>query len=157
MITSCFFTGHRILMISDNLTKRLTAALKDLIERGVKDFYAGGAMGFDMLCEKTVLSLKEDYPHIKLHLVLPCPPEEQCARWIQEQKAEYCRIYDLADSVELTSDTYFDGCMKKRNARLTELGDTCVCYWDHGFHSGTYQTIRMAMEKGMVILNLYKG
>ncbi len=155
MITSCFFTGHRILIISNKLTKRLTATITRLIENGVKDFYAGGALGFDMLCEKTVLSLKEDYPHIKLHLVLPCPPEEQCARWTQEQKAEYCKIYDLADSVELTSSTYFDGCMRKRNTRLTELGDICVCYWDGGNHSGTYQTINMTMKKGIDILNLY--
>ena len=44
-----------------------------MIGRGVTDFYNGGAIGFDMLCAKTVIALKAEYSDIKLHLLLPCP------------------------------------------------------------------------------------
>lgn len=155
MITSCFFTGHRIIKQSNELTEHLTATIKRLIENGVTDFYAGGAIGWDMLCENTVLALRNDYPQIKLHLVLPCSPAEQCAKWSQTHKNEYDKIFALANSIELTSSFYYNGCMKKRNTRLTELGNICICYWNGNQQSGTYQTINIASKKAIDIINLY--
>lgn len=154
---TCFFTGHRIIKITDTLSKRLTETLIGLIEKGVTDFYAGGAIGWDMLCEATVLRLRKDYPHIWLHLVLPCPPEEQTAKWNVSQKDEYRRIYESADSIETLSAAYHRDCMRIRNARLVELGDVCVCcYNERHSYGGTYQTVNMAMKQGKKIINLWE-
>ena len=72
------FSGHRKLPHNcEELSTRLKKEIIDLIERGVVFFGAGGAWGFDMLAEETVLLLKENYSHIRLILVLPCPPEQQ--------------------------------------------------------------------------------
>lgn len=156
MSKSCFFTGHRILKITDALSERLRATLIEFIENGVTDFYAGGAIGWDMFCENTLLQLKTYYPHIKLHLILPCPPNEQTARWCVTQKNEYFRILKAADNVETLSTAYHKDCMKIRNFRLVELGDICVCYYNeqHGY-GGTYQTVRLAREHGKVICNFF--
>ena len=62
MSKSCFFTGHRILKITDTLSERLRETLIKFIENGATDFYAGVAIGWDMLCENTVLQLKACYP-----------------------------------------------------------------------------------------------
>ena len=115
-------------------------------------------MGWDTLAALTVLKLRESYPEVKLHLVLPCPFEEQSAKWNEAQKAEYQHILGLADNVEQVFDRYYNGCMKARNARLVELAsDYCICYWNpKHYRSGTGQTVRMAQRKGIEVINLFE-
>lgn len=154
MVKSVCFTGHRNVKVTGELVSLLNKTLTDLIGNGAVDFYAGGALGWDMLCEQTVLDLKEKFPQIRLHLVLPCCPEEQTARWNHMQKVEYYNFLKTADTVEYTSNHYSEGCMKVRNARLVELADCCVCYYNNRSRSGTGQTVRMAEEKEIRIINL---
>ena len=118
----------------------------------------GGAVGWDALAALTVLKLRENYTEVKLHLVLPCPFDEQSAKWIEAQKTEYLHIFGLDDSVEQVSDRFYNGCMKARNARLVELAsDYCICYWNpKDFRSGTGQTVRMAQKKGIEVINLFE-
>lgn len=151
-----FFTGHRTIENDKETIKKLMDTLKELISEGASDFYAGGAVGWDMLCEEAVIALRENLaPHIKLHLILPCPPEEQTAHWSAFDKEVYRKIYDSADSVEVLSEHYTNDCMKNRNARLAELGDVCVCYFDESHRrSGTAQTVRMAERLGKEVLNM---
>ena len=153
---SCFFTGHRYAPFDTLLIVKTGHVIIDLIEKGVTDFYAGGAIGFDTFCEKLVLSLRKKYPQIRLHLILPCPPEIQTAKWTDVQKEEYNKILNDADDVKIISDSYDKNCMKKRNARLVELGDICLCYFNEkDKRSGTGQTVRMAQKAGKKIINLY--
>lgn len=152
---SVCFTGHRNVKVTSNLMDMLNKIITDLIENGALIFIAGGARGFDELASGMVLTLREIYPQIKLHIVLPCSSEEQTAKWSDIQKAEYNKILNAADRVEYTSDQYYDGCMKVRNARLVELADCCVCYYyNNRIRSGTGQTVRMAKSKGIKVINL---
>ena len=150
---TCCFTGHRIIKITPELVQRLKDAIINLIEQGVTDFYDGGAVGFDMLCAETVIELKAEYPDIKLHLLLPCPPEEQVKWWNKAKIARYEKMLQNADSVTVVSEHYAKDCMKRRNKRLVELADCCVCYCTNP-RSGTGQTVRMAREKGIDVINL---
>lgn len=151
-----FFTGHREIKNDRETIQKLMATLQKLILDGAADFYAGGAIGWDTLCEKAVLVLRErHFPHIRLHLVLPCPPDEQTARWSPFDREVYRKIIEAADSVEVLSEHYTKDCMKNRNARLAELGGICVCYYDENRRrSGTAQTVRMAERLGRKILNM---
>ncbi|MCM1023332.1 MAG: DUF1273 domain-containing protein [Prevotella sp.] len=152
---SVFFTGHRKINIDMETNQKFMATLKNLIIGGATDFYAGGALGWDMFCEKAVLFMRENHvPCIRLHLVLPCPPEEQTAKWHAFDREEYRKILEAADTVEVVSEHYDKDCMKKRNARLAELGDICVCYCGENMRSGTSQTVRMAKRLGKQILNM---
>ena len=150
---SCCFTGHRKVNVNDELKTELRRVLTGLIEKGVTEFYAGGAVGWDMFCEKIVLDLRNEYG-IHLHIIMPCPLEEQTQKWETEQISEYKYIIGQADSVEIVSENYSKECMKNRNARLVELADVCVCYLKNK-RSGTAQTVRMAEKKGIDIINLY--
>lgn len=76
------------------------------------NFYADGCYGFDALASLTVLSLKEKYPQIKLHLILPCSNAEQTNTLSAEQASEFQQILSCADSVEYTSKKYYNGGMK---------------------------------------------
>lgn len=155
---SCFFTGHRSFS-SDrdtNAVNNLAAILPILAESGVTDFYAGGAPGWDMYCELSVIVLKKYYPNLKLHLILPCSPEKQSLNWNKNDKEKYKILFEFADSINIVSNDETKNCMKKRNARLVELGDICVCYFNkNDMRSGTAQTVRMAQKAGKTVLNMY--
>ena len=153
---SCFFTGHRNIGFDAMLIVKTGHIINDLIKDGVTDFYAGGAVGWDMICEELVLSLRKKYPEIKLHLILPCPPEQQISGWGDGDRAEYDSILKNSDDVEIVSESYDKDCMKKRNARLAELGEICLCYYNEkNFRSGTGQTVRMAQKAEKKIINVY--
>lgn len=155
---SICFTGHRKLSETEELSKRLYQSLEKAVKNGTSDFYAGGAVGFDTLSSALVLKLREVYPHIKLHLILPCPNEEQTENWSKEEKSEFYRILGFADVVEYTSEHFYKGCMKVRNARLVELADCCFCYWNTvRQRSGTAQTVRMAQKKKIIIVNFFRS
>ena len=95
----------------------------------------------------TPMAGMEKYPEIKLHLVLPCPYEDQTTKWDERQKEDFSKIMNAADTIEYTSDTHYKGCMKKRNEKLVEYADCCFCYWDGRYISGTAQTVRLAEKK----------
>ncbi len=59
---SACFTGHRYANISKELKNRLSIEIEQLIRNGVTEFYAGGALGFDTIAEKTVIALKKTIP-----------------------------------------------------------------------------------------------
>jgi uncharacterized phage-like protein YoqJ len=154
MKTACF-TGHRKIFCDiEDLKSRLYNVLeKAVINAEINDFYNGGAVGWDMLTAEIVMKLREKYPQIRLHMILPCSPENQSYKWTDEQKNTYFSILKQADSIEQIADRYFDGCMKQRNARMIELSDCCFCYWNGNMKSGTVQTIRMAQRKHILIVN----
>lgn len=159
MKTACF-TGHR--HFSGDLSA-LKADMYDKLERaiingGIVDYFAGGAIGFDTLAAETVILLRKKYPPITLNLVLPCCDEEQSASWNDDAKHTYYRIMEQADTVEFVSQKYYNGCMKARNARLVELADFCYCYYDpKQYRSGTAQTVRLAQNKNIPIWNFFKA
>lgn len=151
--TACF-SGHRILPTNcDTLQENLEKAIVSLINQGVVFFDAGGALGFDMLAEETILKLKSRYPQIKLILVLPCPPQEQTKKWTTEQKNRYFCIYAKADKVYITSPQYINGCMLKRNRQMINNSTHLICYLREQ-RGGTYYTVHYAEKQGTNILRL---
>ncbi len=159
MVKSVCFTGHRNIKVTQELSDRLCNKLETLINSGADTFLAGGAIGWDLLCEKTVLELRKKYPHIKLHIIMPCPENEQTKKWkSDDDRAEYHKILLAADYTEICSAHMTNECMKKRNARLVQLADCCICCYDKcRIRSGTGQTVRIAEHKGLFIINLYKN
>ncbi len=149
------FTGHRHIG-SEETARKLHNVLELLAEQGADVFCAGGATGFDMLAAQTVIKLKEEYPWISLVLILPCPPEDQSASFSEQNRELYFTILAEADRVETISSSYTKDCMKKRNQRLIDLADICVCCYDTArSNTGTGQTVRMAEKKGIEIINLF--
>ncbi len=151
------FTGHRkIRTDTEALKNELDFAIETAILKGATFFYCGGALGFDTLAADAVIRAREKHPDITLNLVLPCRNEFQTAKWNDSDKQEFYTILAMADSVEYANDEYTKDCMKQRNARLVELSDLCICYYNtNEARSGTGQTYRMALKKGIEIINLY--
>lgn len=148
------FSGHRKLPHNcQQLAADLEAAIVSLIERGVVFFGAGGALGFDMLAEETVLRLKERYPQIRLVLVLPCPPEQQTLKWNADQCSRYYDILGKADKVRVLSDRYTSSCMLDRNRHMVDSSGYLICYLREST-GGTAYTVRYAESRGTEIIRI---
>ena len=153
MKVACF-SGHRNLpQDSAELQANLEKAIIELIERGVVFFGNGAALGFDQMASETVPRLKEDYPHIRLVMVLPCPPEQQSLKWNDDQKKCYYEILEQADKVRILSPRYTDKCMLDRNRHMVDNSAYLICYLRQ--HSGgTFYTVNYAEKRSLEILRL---
>lgn len=148
------FSGHRNLpQDCTELQANLEKAIIELIERGVVFFGNGGAVGFDAFAATEVLKLKENYPHIRLVMVLPCPPEQQSSRWNDEQKKRYYKILEQADKVRILSPQYTDKCMLNRNRHMVDSSAYLICYLREQ-RGGTFYTVNYAERKGLNVLRL---
>ena len=152
--SSACFTGHRV--ISANKMHDVKAALDEtivsLVNQGVTAFFNGGAMGFDLLAAERVIAFKmlSGLP-IKLILILPC--EGHSEKWGKENKSRLLAVMQNAEELICLSERYYDGCMEARNRQLVEHSDVCVAYLTREC-SGTSQTVRLARERGMRVVNL---
>lgn len=153
---SCCFTGHRELSMGEALSLRRTlpAEIERLYtERGVTEFYAGGALGFDTLAAKAVLKARERLP-VHLHLLLPC--RDQSRGWTARDKAVYDELVKRADSAKWLSERYARGCMHRRNNALVDASAYCLCFLKRET-GGTAYTVARARRAGLCVRNLCAG
>lgn len=150
--TACF-TGHRTISPSayQPIRIRIREALVEAIKNGYRFFGSGGALGFDMLAAQAVLELKEEYPEIRLILVLPCL--SQAKYWKIEDMRKYEQIKKDADKIVYVSKEYNRDCMFKRNRHLIDNSSLCICYLKKET-GGTAYTIEYAKKKGVSVINL---
>ncbi len=145
---TCCFTGHRFLPENQryNIAANLENTVVSLIRSGYLYFGAGGALGFDTVCAQTVLRLRQNYPAIKLILVLPCV--SQADRWSPMDKEVYREIMKQADKVVYTSQEYTRDCMFKRNRHLVNHSSACICFLNKAT-GGTSYTVEYAKKCGL--------
>ncbi len=151
---ACSFTGHRTIETAHkaNIEDLVLRSIDYAYSKGCREFYTGGALGFDTLAAKLLIFYRVEHPDIKLNLILPC--RNQNERWNERQTDMYNYILSRADHIEYVSDQYTDGCMKMRNQRLVELADAVIAYAGRE-RSGAAQTVRMALSAGKEVYNLY--
>lgn len=151
---SCSFSGHRELPRGAEfvlLSEKIEATVKSLVDKGYTDFYAGGALGFDTLCELTVLKLRlRGYP---VRLVLLLPYRGQADAWSPKDKKIYADILSLADEVEYIGEEYRKDCFYKRNRALVDRSSVLVNFLRKA-PSGTAQTVNYAKKCNTELINL---
>ena len=151
--TVCCFTGHRAIREEDakSMIGALDTHINRLVDRGVRVFRSGGAMGFDTLSALCVLKCKKKNPDVRLVLFLPC--RDQAKLWGEYEKGVHDYIIANADEVVYTSDEYWDGCMLHRNRLMVEGSGYCVAYCNRS-RSGTAYTVAYAEKRGLEIINV---
>lgn len=151
--TICF-TGHRNLKNRDKIEMNLKETLKTLIDAGYNIFLAGGALGFDELASNTVISLKTQYPEIKLVLVLPFHKQYEHEKNINENDIEnYNNLISKADEIIVLNEKYKRGCYYERNKYLVDNASLCISY-QRRKSGGTAYTTEYAGKQGIRIVNL---
>ena len=151
---ACSFTGHRQIepAARETVTNLIDRFIVYAYNNGCREFYNGGAIGFDILAARRVLLFRISHPDVRLHMVLPC--KNQSERWSDRDTSSYEYVLGAADTVEVIADDYYDGCMRVRNARLVELCDVLVAYVGRNT-GGSAQTYRMAKAAGKTVYNLF--
>ena len=136
--------------------------LEDLLERaiefayseGCREFYTGGALGFDTMAAKKIISYRMSHSDVRLIVAVPC--ENQAEKWSDDAKSIYEYILSNADEVIFCSNEYTKDCMRRRNEYLADTCDVLIAYCGR-FTSGAAQTVRMAEKKGKTVYNLYRS
>ncbi len=151
-ISACF-TGHRQMSESDlrGAVERVTREVVRLAEKGVTHYYAGGAVGFDLMAAVTVLNLKQTIPALSLTLALPCP--DHMKDWRRVDRELFARVMARADETVMVSESYFRGCMQVRNRYMVDRSSVCLAYLTSK-KGGTYNTAAYAEKKGIPVVYL---
>ncbi len=151
--TCACFTGHRVMTEEElkNAATLVSEQIKKLYAKGIKNYYAGGALGFDFASAVTVLNMKRVYPDITLNLALPCP--EYQGKWKRSQIELFDRVRARADSEVFVSRGYHRGCMQMRNKYMVDRSVVCIAYLNKK-EGGTYNTVTYALKKGVEVINL---
>lgn len=158
MIENCCFTGHRHLPAGEELCllrKKTLDAIREAYRQGGRHFYAGGALGFDMLAEECVCALRErELGDICLHLLLPCRDQEKL--WPSAEQKRYHNLIARADSHTFLYPSYARFVMAARNRALIKAADLCIAYLTDPV-GGTAQTVSLAEKKGIPVINVARN
>ena len=156
------FTGHRPEKLPWGVNEngadallykfRLREALEHLISHDYYNFLSGAARGFDTIAAEIVLSLREDYPWIKLTVVLPCA--DQVRKWSDADRERWENIITYSDHVETLQPHYDNRCMFRRNRYLVDHADLILAAYDGHSRGGTSMTIDYAHRKKVKVRRL---
>lgn len=158
----CCFTGHRSQTLPWKFSEEgmrfsifkinLLLAIKKSINEGYTHFISGMGLGVDLIAAELILALKKQNENITLECALPC--QEQEKMWDLKSKKRYYIILEQADIITKVSDCrYFNGCMKKRNQYMINKSSKIIAVFS-GMAGGTEQTISMAKEKGIDLIEI---
>ena len=135
---SIAFTGHRNIAPEqkDKVRERLRKAVSLAYKEGKYQCICGMALGFDMLAAEEVLSLKARLPYLQLIAVVPF--RGQNSRWDLAEQQRYDHILAKTDKVIVLSDTYYKGCLLRRNDFMLQHSNFVIAYYDGKQKGGTY-------------------
>ncbi len=121
---TCAFTGHRS-PGKDFDPEALDEVILQLLKEGVRTFYNGLAVGFDLMAAELVLSHLSEYPDIRLVACIPC--DDQNKYYSADDKIRYDNILLIAEQVVLSA-RYYSGCMLARDRYMADRADILVTY-----------------------------
>lgn len=124
-----------------------------LYAMGIRNYYCGMALGFDMLAAEVILSLKAELSNLKLIAVVPF--KGQFARWSYNEQTRYKAILTRCDDVILLSQGYYNGCLLRRNDYMLAHSCGLIAFFDGKPKGGTFYTCQKAKTLGMDIINLF--
>ena len=150
MNLKCAFSGHRNLNIGGYDDGLLERVISDLIKTGVKTFYCGMALGFDMQAAEKVVEFKKKTP-IRLVACLPCGGQSETFSLSSERR--YKEILKNCDTVITLAPEYYNGCMHRRNRFMVDNSDILVCFLRKN-SGGTCYTVKYAERFNKKIIKI---
>lgn len=150
MSKACCFTGHRELpsdpAVIEVLREKLRSAVRRAIDDGFTAFYAGGAVGFDMLAAEAVIAQRNRHPEIRLIEAIPFPGHSR--RFSETDQTRQKAIEALSDEVVYVSEGYHEGCFSMRNHYMVDRSERLIAYV-HQLTGGSVSTLRYARDCGI--------
>ena len=149
------FTGHRELPRGQELLalhSKLLAEIDRAVSDGITVFFAGGAVGFDMLAAEAIAKLQATYPALQLVLALPCRNHDKS--WCDDDRDRLAEIITSGAQVIFVSDEYTTTAMTKRNRFMVDNSELVIAYFDGNPRTGTGATVRYAANTGKKVIIL---
>lgn len=149
------FTGHRPDKLGctrreeDELRLRLHSRIIQAVSEGFTDFYCGMALGSDIIAGELVVSLRQQYPELRLIAVIPFP--EQSRSWNDSWRARWISLVQLADEKVVLYPSFRRGCYHARNHYMVDRSERVIAVYDGSPDGGTYTTIAYARKKGVPV------
>ena len=128
--------------------------MKKIIEENkVKTFLLGDYGNFDDAVFDALISLKQYYPYIEIHCILPYK-NWASLDWFVNSKIE--RGYDQCYFLE-TNNTFEKYAIIERNKKMIEESDFVIFYLDEkiSVKSGTNLAYKYAISKHKKVFNLF--
>ena len=156
---TCCFSGYRIEKMpfrtddspaASALREALDRAIRHAAGQGYTRFLSGMSTGFDLWDAEAVLRTRAQLP---VQLLCAVPFDGQASRYAAEWKHRFNRCLLAADGVYSLSREYHTGCYAARNQFMVDAASLLICFFD-GQPGGTAQTVRMARQRGLRIVNL---
>lgn len=161
-IKSVCFTGPR----PDNLPKsdkeierlklRLSAAIITAISEGKDTFFSGCQAGFDIMAAEQINVFKRIYPHIRSFCIAPYSSGFlKGIWWTDEWHIRASSVYASCDFRISLYEAYRSGVFYERNRLMVDCSSKVIAYCPKK-SGGTWYTVSYAIEKGILIQNLYE-
>ena len=167
----CCGFGHRVMLM--DIEKPLRETLERLVEeRGVKLFYTGGMGEFDELFTRTVRSMKQDCPSLRLVLVMPYLTQRiaigkshpGAAYGGQIARATFDgpgRCWHEAQYDEILIPAELEGVHPKaaiglRNRWMVDRSDIVIAALHRDF-GGAAEAVRYAEKRGKEVVRIFGG
>lgn len=156
---TCCFSGYRIekmpfraddLSAVQTLAAALDRAVYHAAARGYTRFLSGMSTGFDLWAAEAVLRARAQLP---VQLLCAVPFDRQADSYPPDWKRRFNHCLLAADRVYALSRQYYAGCYAARNRFMVDASSLLICYFD-GQSGGTAQTVHMAGQSGLEIVNL---
>ena len=135
------FCGHGNETYSDEIRKRLSDTIEELILQGADEFLLGGYGSFDLMAAYTVRSFKAKYPHIKSVLVVP-----YIDRSFDKELYDYSEYPPLESVPKRLA-------ILKRNEYMVNRSDIVIAYISHNW-GGAAKTFDYAVRRGKSLTNI---
>ena len=153
---SVCFTGHRELpdpLSAEyrRLIRETDQALMREYEAGAREFYTGGASGFDQIAGELVMHLKQKDADVHLHILLPYT--DYAGKMTRAEHTRRDKLLAEADEVTPLFAHYYRGCFLQRDRALVDRADVCIAYLRKA-PSGTAWTVSFARQKGIRVVLL---
>lgn len=94
----------------------------------IQTFYSGMDLGCDQFAAEAVLSLKHEFPQIRLECILPC--ETQHVKWNELQRDRFFYILEHCDTESMLQYAYTPDCIEKRNVYMIDHSDIVLAVWN---------------------------
>ena len=107
--------------------------VKNVYNKGYRNFITGGAQGFDQLMFRVVNKLKRDNPDTNIKNILYLPCKEQSSKWGKEGlfgSDNYDKMLKAADDIYYVSDTYTNTCLMDRNKAMIDNSSLVIALYD---------------------------
>ena len=145
-MTVCFCGHSRLYSKHDLIKEKCYEVVKNQVLEGTDSFLVGDYGDFDSLVASVCLTLKKEYPHIEVCLVLP---------YYRPHIDDYTQQrYNRFDSIITPplEDTPYRYRIVKANQYIVDQADTVIAYVRSS--GGAAKTMEYALKKDKNVINL---